>query len=1155
MLEVQQKGDWQAAWAQMEMDLGRMAAAKQILEAALQVDPGHMPSYKSLGLAEWITGRFSRAREVWRAACAPSPSGVPAAASPGAHSHGNGKGSSASVHAQSTHAAPSSHPPSALPPSPHSPMFPALPKPLNSACVPVLCTWASAEARAFNVRGARALLAEAAALQPRHPRVLSLTAALEDRAGNPSAAGAAFSAAQRGPASVHEEPLNGGSRLNQPSKGGSRLDETSGGLKGPSSGGSRLDEPSNGGTRFNEPSGGLNEPSGGLKGPSNGGSCLDEPPNGLEEPSNGGIHLNELANDLNEPSNGVGHLSTTTSSSRSSSKSGIRHRASQSTDLHLAGAGATAAAAAAASNDAAIDFAHARTAPAPATSALNAPRKPLQKPTPQPTPQSGTHPFGMCGVNIDSPYKQSTTSPATSALEGSNLSVNAAPFGNATPSGVATPGGQNTAASSAPKGTTPSANSASEADRPLATDGAPAPTLSTPAPALSSTTRTGGEGAFTQLLQRTEDTPLPITSAAAAAASAAVTAPQQLQDTEVVTQPTTTVDANPQQSPSADSLPARGLTDTTLSADPDNANPQRPPHPDSLPADPQLLHALAVHHLRHGRRAQAEQALVMMESLDGNNGFLCHTRGILLQQEGRAADAREWFARGTHSKGETHTGKAQEGAARAAKARFSVPAPLYVPLPPTTLSKGTATTDSTLRSGIGSHEALPGQSTGTDSSSNSEVGTDGCSNSLEGSSRVHSSMPSTLPSLWAGTDGRNSEGSGSNAESSTDGSKPESGDGCSNTLDGSSRVHSSISTDKGEGSGESGRNGSMVESMRGLQGCQDGKAGVTATEQGFAGVQEFEGTDACTSGIEDSIGGTANARGEGGEAAAALMQEGQEAAAAHTEWDKGTSAAKQGESRGEGQEAAAAHTQWDEGTSAAKQRESRAAREQQAMALVKQAAEMGLRQQQGQPRQNPQGPGSHYAGLSSRYLRQWALLEKKAGNRVVASELFDWKTWLAWAVFERRCGRLDVAEHAFRKGTAVAPGNPYLWYAYANMVWEDKKDVDGGRLVFRRATFHCPRAAPLWMAWCDAIFGGAWFVSAGLSHCGMERALFWGHGLHLRGLMQALCGACFVSAGLPHFGWRRPCSGIMVLTCTATCKLHIVLHAFLQGCPIVDGTV
>ena len=33
------------AWAQMEMDLGRMAAAKQVLGAALEADPGHMPSY------------------------------------------------------------------------------------------------------------------------------------------------------------------------------------------------------------------------------------------------------------------------------------------------------------------------------------------------------------------------------------------------------------------------------------------------------------------------------------------------------------------------------------------------------------------------------------------------------------------------------------------------------------------------------------------------------------------------------------------------------------------------------------------------------------------------------------------------------------------------------------------------------------------------------------------------------------------------------------------------------------------------------------------------------------------------------------------------------------------------------------------------------
>jgi len=29
----------------MEMDLGRMGAARQVLEAALEVDPSHMPSY------------------------------------------------------------------------------------------------------------------------------------------------------------------------------------------------------------------------------------------------------------------------------------------------------------------------------------------------------------------------------------------------------------------------------------------------------------------------------------------------------------------------------------------------------------------------------------------------------------------------------------------------------------------------------------------------------------------------------------------------------------------------------------------------------------------------------------------------------------------------------------------------------------------------------------------------------------------------------------------------------------------------------------------------------------------------------------------------------------------------------------------------------
>lgn len=47
----------------------------------------------------------------------------------------------------------------------------------------------------------------------------------------------------------------------------------------------------------------------------------------------------------------------------------------------------------------------------------------------------------------------------------------------------------------------------------------------------------------------------------------------------------------------------------------------------------------------------AQLARGSLRRLAGDNGYLCHTRGILLQQEGRAADAREWFVKGTRSKG------------------------------------------------------------------------------------------------------------------------------------------------------------------------------------------------------------------------------------------------------------------------------------------------------------------------------------------------------------------------------------------------------------------------------------------------------------------------------------------------------------------------
>uniref|UniRef100_A0A7S0WPT8 Suppressor of forked domain-containing protein n=1 Tax=Chlamydomonas leiostraca TaxID=1034604 RepID=A0A7S0WPT8_9CHLO len=132
-----------------------------------------------------------------------------------------------------------------------------------------------------------------------------------------------------------------------------------------------------------------------------------------------------------------------------------------------------------------------------------------------------------------------------------------------------------------------------------------------------------------------------------------------------------------------------------------------------------------------------------------------------------------------------------------------------------------------------------------------------------------------------------------------------------------------------------------------------------------------------------------------------------------------------------------------------------------------------------------------YPGLTSRFLRQWALLEKKTGNADKAEALFraastkdpqDYKTWLAWAVFERRRGRIEAAERAFQCGVEVAPGNPHMWYAYGSMVWKVKGDLGAARAIFHQATRRCPRAAPLWMEWALMEWRGAGdrAVAAGL---------------------------------------------------------------------------
>ncbi|GFH08007.1 TPR repeat-containing [Haematococcus lacustris] len=63
-------------------------------------------------------------------------------------------------------------------------------------------------------------------------------------------------------------------------------------------------------------------------------------------------------------------------------------------------------------------------------------------------------------------------------------------------------------------------------------------------------------------------------------------------------------------------------------------------------------------------------------------------------------------------------------------------------------------------------------------------------------------------------------------------------------------------------------------------------------------------------------------------------------------------------------------------------------------------------------------------------------MEKKAGGREAALKLFtaaaqkdplDYKTWLAWAVFERRCERWAQAEQAFQRAADLAPYNYTIW--------------------------------------------------------------------------------------------------------------------------------
>jgi len=150
-------------------------------------------------------------------------------------------------------------------------------------------------------------------------------------------------------------------------------------------------------------------------------------------------------------------------------------------------------------------------------------------------------------------------------------------------------------------------------------------------------------------------------------------------------------------------------------------------------------------------------------------------------------------------------------------------------------------------------------------------------------------------------------------------------------------------------------------------------------------------------------------------------------------------------------------------------------------------------------------------GLTSRFLRQWGLYEKRRRNVDAAAALFgrsaalnaqDYRTLLQWGLLEWRRGDVAAAAALFERCAAVAPSCAHNWYLYCTMAWKEGGaggggaggggggggggapsgasgggppadsaagggggDVSAARELFRRATGHCERNAPLWMEW------------------------------------------------------------------------------------------
>lgn len=110
---------------------------------------------------------------------------------------------------------------------------------------------------------------------------------------------------------------------------------------------------------------------------------------------------------------------------------------------------------------------------------------------------------------------------------------------------------------------------------------------------------------------------------------------------------------------------------------------------------------------------------------------------------------------------------------------------------------------------------------------------------------------------------------------------------------------------------------------------------------------------------------------------------------------------------------------------------------------------------------------------SSRFLRAWALFEKKMGNVAKASELYsesahmnprDERTWLQWALLEKRRNNFEKALDCVTAGVQVSPVNPFLWQLYGSLAW-DHKSPEEGRVIFRRAIQTCQKNQQILMEW------------------------------------------------------------------------------------------